>query len=96
METTPIQTEKLLTAQQRGTAIRLFARVIVQPCEELAFHTHQGDAEAYYILSGTGLYTDGVTERTVAANDVTFCPDGGSHGIRCISAEPLVFLALIY
>lgn len=96
METPSIQTEKLLTAQQRGTAIRLFARVTVQPGEELAFHTHRGDAEAYYILSGTGLYTDGTAERTVAANDVTFCPDGGSHGIRCVGTEPLVFLALIY
>lgn len=91
-----IQTEKLLNAAQRSGQIRLFARVTIQPGETLEYHTHQGDREAYYILSGIGLYTDEAGDRTVCAGEVTFCPDGGSHGIRCAGAEPLVFLALIY
>lgn len=78
-----------------GEACGLFAQLTVAPHSELPSHQHVGEAEVYYILSGTATYNDNGTECEVSAGAVTFCDDGQSHGLVNNSDEPVVLIALI-
>ena len=61
----------------------------------LAYHTHEGEGEAYHILQGKGLYNDNGTKYEVHPGDTTFTCDGAGHAIENIGDEDLVFMALI-
>lgn len=85
----------LIDPASMGETCRLFAQLTVAPHSELPTHQHVGEAEVYYILSGTGTYNDNGTECEVSAGAVTFCDDGQSHGLVNSSDEPVVLIALI-
>ncbi len=74
---------------------RLFNHCVLHPGEGIGVHPHTKEFEVYYILSGTGLYTDNGTEVTVGPGDVTICPSGESHGMVNNGTEDLAFIALI-
>lgn len=74
---------------------RLFARNAVPPGASIGVHRHEGDSEAYYILSGRGRYTDDGRTFEVQAGDLAVVDDGHLHGIENIGDEPLEFIALI-
>ncbi len=84
-----------LLAPEEIVGGRMFARATLKPSAALAAHTHRGESETYYILSGCGEYTDDGKTYPVEAGDVLVCPDGGTHGLRNTGASPLVFIALI-
>ena len=73
----------------------LYAEVTIAPGSSLGYHTHHGESETYYIVSGEGEYNDNGTVRTVKAGDMTFTPDGCGHGLKPTGSEPIVFMALI-
>lgn len=75
--------------------VRMYARAVLSPGGEVYYHTHEGESESYYILSGEGIYNDNGIESKVSAGDITFTPSGGAHGIRNEGTEELHFLALI-
>lgn len=79
----------------RNDKLRTFALARLKPQEEVEFHEHKGEAEYYYILSGTGLYTDNKSEIDVNPGTVTFTPSGSGHGIKNTGSEMLEFIALI-
>ena len=68
---------------------------MLQPGCELGWHVHKGDCETYYILSGEGEYSDNGVLRTVKPGDVTWTPDGSSHGVENKGDTELTFMALI-
>ncbi len=74
---------------------RLFARITVNPGCSIGYHIHDKDSELFYILSGTGAYTDGEKVKIVSAGDVTICPCGTGHGIACLGDEPVELVAVI-
>ncbi len=74
---------------------RVFAHTTVHPGSAIGYHVHQGDSETYYILSGTGRYSDNGTEVMVHAGDVTYTAPGKGHGIEAVGEEPLELIALI-
>ncbi len=74
---------------------RMFNRVVLVPGASVGYHKHEGDFEAYYILSGTGTYNDNGTESIVNAGDVTICNEGESHSLKNTGTENLEFIALI-
>ena len=74
---------------------RLFARITLVPGSGIGYHTHDTDAELFYILKGTGEYSDNGTVRTVKAGDVTICPTGTGHSIANHSDEVLELIAVI-
>ncbi|MDO4805574.1 MAG: cupin domain-containing protein, partial [Lachnospiraceae bacterium] len=49
---------------------RVFAHTTVYPGSKLGLHMHQGDAETYYIMSGSGKYNDNGTIVDVHPGDV--------------------------
>ncbi|MFZ5944630.1 MAG: cupin domain-containing protein [Bacillota bacterium] len=74
---------------------RLFAKNTLKPGCSIGFHKHEGDSEAYYILSGEGLVNDNGTIKTVSAGDLIFTPEGESHSIENNGNQDLEFIALI-
>ena len=88
--------EKLLDMSQMKDRANLYARVIVPPGSSVGYHEHHGDEEAYYILSGEGVYDDNhASVRTLKAGDLTWTPDGCGHSIENKGTEDLVFMALV-
>ncbi len=88
--------EKLLNDAQMNGKCGLYARVTLPPGAVLGYHEHHGNAEAYFILAGEGVYDDNGTKRKVKAGEVTWTPDGAGHGLsNADGAEDLVFMALI-
>ena len=73
----------------------LFARITLHPGCAVPVHQHLGNNETYYLLKGEGEYTDEDKKVAVKAGDVTFCADGGTHGLLNTGKEDLVFIALI-
>ena len=47
-------TEKLLEGERLSGKVTLFAKVTILPGDELPYHEHHGETEAYHILSGAG------------------------------------------
>ena len=90
-----ISVESLISEEEMGKGIRVFAKVTVKQFCEIGHHEHHGETEAYYILSGAGLYEDNGKAIPVEAGDVVYCNDGDGHGIKNADEEDLVFIALV-
>ena len=73
----------------------LYAHVTLEPGCTLGVHGHTGETETYYLLSGEGVYHDNDKSYPVKAGDVTFCEDGGTHGLDNTGDTELTFMALI-
>jgi quercetin dioxygenase-like cupin family protein len=71
------------------------AEVTLLPGTKVGYHQHVGDSEAYYIVSGQGIYQDNDKEYEVSANSVTIAYDGDSHGLINNGTYPLIFIAVI-
>ena len=74
---------------------RLFARLLLNPGCSIGYHVHENDSELFYIIRGTGEYSDNGEIRTVKAGDVTVCPAGTGHGIANRTDEILELIAVI-
>lgn len=87
--------ESLLGEKELNGKCGLFSRVTLGRGCELGYHTHHGETETYYILSGRGVYDDNGVKLSVKAGDVLFCRDGCGHAIINDGKEILDFIALI-
>lgn len=62
----------------------------------IGLHAHADNEDAYLILSGKGIFTDGDGNSwVVKAGDMTIARPGQSHGLANLFAEDLVFLDII-
>ena len=75
---------------------RLFAKSTLTPGSSIGPHTHKGDFETYYILSGKALVTDndGLGHR-LEAGDVMYTRNGESHSIENCGDVNLEYIAII-
>lgn len=83
------------TAEELGVHGRKFGYSMLPPGASIGNHTHSGDSETYYIISGCGTYNDNGTIVKVGPGDVMHCADGETHGIENTGSLPLEFIALI-
>jgi len=90
-----VSIEDLLEKEQLGGHCKFFAQVTLKPSCEVGHHEHHDEVEAYYILSGNGMYDDNGRAVAVEPGDVVFCKDGDGHGIKNTGTCDLVFIALI-
>lgn len=74
---------------------RFYSHVTLPVGAKVPTHAHHGEYEIYDILSGTGTYNDNGTLVPVGPGDVTYCPDGESHGLDNTGDTPLEFVAFI-
>lgn len=79
----------------KNEKVRMFGFAELLPGEEIKYHTHEGESETYYILSGRGLYNDSGVECEILPGSVTFTPSGSGHGMKNTGDENLNFIALI-
>ena len=75
--------------------VSLFSHARLTPGEEVAYHTHEGEFEIYYILTGCGIYNDNGQEVAVKPGAVTHTPTGCGHSLKNTGSETLEFIALI-
>jgi len=75
--------------------LRLFARFLIKKGCSIGPHSHNGEVEYYYILSGQGIVTEDDGERTVNPGDVVITGWGQGHSIRNEKDEDLEFVAVI-
>lgn len=87
--------KRLLDDTELNGKCGLYAQVTIPPGCSLGIHEHKGESETYYILSGRGTYHDNGTDRPIGPGDVTFTPDGCTHGLDNTGNEDIVFMALI-
>ena len=90
-----VHMEQILSAEEMMGKARLFNRVTLRPDCSIGTHTHRGDNECYFILSGTGTYQEDGVEKTVEPGSITYTRDGHSHSLKNTGEEDLVFIALI-
>ena len=74
---------------------RMFSRLTLRPGCSIGYHVHEKDSELFYIIKGTGIYSDNGEEKTVTEGDVTLCPAGTGHGIANNSDSVLEIIAVI-
>lgn len=75
--------------------VTMFNRVTLAPGASIGYHTHTDDEEYYYILSGTGEYSDNGHLAILSAGDATVTSGGEGHSLRNIGDEELDLLAVI-
>lgn len=86
---------KDLTLGRKPVNLRMFSEMILLKGCSIGTHTHAGDGEIIYILSGEGIYFDGNAESPVRAGDALVCCSGESHALRNERDMPLKYLACI-
>ncbi len=86
---------EILGTGELGGHGSMYAYITLEPGVSIGYHQHVGDSEAYFILSGTGLYSDNGNPVTIGPGDMTWCPDGEHHGLENNGTEPIVMIALI-
>ncbi len=74
---------------------RLFATLRFPAGASIGRHTHEGEAECYYVLSGVGAYEDNGEWTTLGPGDMARTPSGEHHCLKNEGSEDLVVLALI-
>ena len=73
----------------------LLAEVVLEPGATVGYHWHHGEGELYYILTGSGEYTEDGVMTPVSAGMATYVYDGHAHGLVNTGGEPLKFVAVI-
>lgn len=90
-----IMTKLLSGAEEMNGKGRMFNLMTLKPGRTIGEHTHEGDSEVFYFLSGEGVYNDNGTLVTVKPGDVALCKSGELHSLANNGTEDLVFVALI-
>lgn len=66
----------------------------IEPGGEIVPHTHEGQTETFYILSGDVVCTRGKEEIPLSAGCCVVAPPGLRHGLKNTGEEPVELLAL--
>lgn len=74
---------------------RVFSKVVIHTGNSIGVHKHEGEFEAFYVLSGVATVTDGDEVITLTAGDMHMCDNGFMHGVKNNEKEDLELLALI-
>lgn len=85
----------LLEGDQLHGKLTYTSCITLEPGCSIGVHTHSGDSEMYFIIEGTGAYTDNDETYAIQPGDVLFCRDGETHGIVNDGSGPLRFVALM-
>lgn len=85
----------LFTPEEFKASVRLCATCTIPPGAGIGRHEHTGEDEVYFVLRGSGLLDDGVTQTRVSAGDAVLTGHGESHAIYNDGDEPLELTAYI-
>lgn len=91
----PALMEYWLAGDELSPNSNMMATVTLEPGSSVGIHPHEGEAEIYRIISGTGIYNDNGTPTEVGEGFVTICYNSEQHGLENTGDVPLVFDAVI-
>ncbi len=74
---------------------RFFKVMAFAPCASIGEHAHKDNIALYIVLAGHGIALDDGIAKGIAAGDVLYTTDGGSHGIQDAGNGDLVVLACV-
>ena len=86
----------VLEKEETGGRTDLFTIFTILPGCTIGLHTHDTNAEVYYLLSGEIVVNQDGQEHTVSAGGVVFTSDGSSHSVENRSDKPAEMLAIIF
>lgn len=78
-----------------GSAIKSVGLVRLEPGASVGAHSHNGDEDFYYCISGTGIVVDNGVEHPFTPGTLQITRDGGTQAIRNTSETELVFLGAL-
>ena len=87
--------KRTLAPAQSDMHLRLLGRFTIKKGCSIGKHTHDGEVEYYYILTGQGIVTEDNGESVVNPGDVVVTGWGQSHSIRNECDKDLEFVAVI-
>lgn len=67
----------------------------LKPDASSGYHTHEGNCEIVYIVSGKGHFNYDGKDEAVCAGDVHYCPMGHSHAMFNDGDDDLVYFAIV-
>lgn len=74
---------------------RFFKVMAFAPGASIGEHPHSGNIALYIVLAGHGIALDDGIAKDIAAGDVLYTTDGGTHGIRDAGNGDLIVLACV-
>lgn len=78
-----------------GSSIKSVGVVRLEPGASVGEHSHQGDEDFYYCISGTGVVVDNGAEHPFTPGTLQITRDGESQAIRNTGETELVFLGAL-
>ncbi len=78
-----------------GSTIKSVGIVRLEPGASVGDHSHQGDEDFYYCISGTGIVVDNGIEHPFTPGTLQITRDGESQAIRNTGETELVFLGAL-
>ena len=100
------QIEEKVIPKMRGGEGEMITRMFVNedtkimrgrltPGSTIGLHTHEGDSEMIFILSGAGKVLCDVEYEPLSAGSVHYCPKGHEHSLINDSDSDLTFFAVV-
>ena len=68
----------------------------IEPGRTIGLHSHDTNAEVYYVLEGEMVVVQDGEEHLVRAGDVVFTADGHSHSVENRSDRAVKMLEIIF
>lgn len=90
-----IMKEQTLTPAEMLDKALMFNRIILPVGSSIKEHSHNPEAEIYYILEGEVEVTDNGAKAILHGGDVVFTGGGDTHSIKNIGTTDAVFMAVI-
>lgn len=81
--------------EEMKSSCRMFSRITLKPGCSVGRHSHTGEEEIFYILSGRAKAWDNGEWVELGPGDATICRSGEEHSMECLGDEPCVYLAVI-
>lgn len=78
-----------------GSAIKSVGIVRLEPGASVGEHSHRGEEDFYYCLSGTGVVVDNGVEHSFTPGTLQITRSGESQAIRNTGETELVFLGAL-
>ncbi len=87
--------QEFLSASESFGTGRLFSKSVLPSGASIGAHSHDGEFEVYYVLSGVADVNDDGKVYHLQAGDMHLCPSGHSHSIKNNTPEDLEVIMLI-
>lgn len=85
----------LVTKEELFDHAKSLGYAVLKPNSSVGDHSHFGESEIFYILSGNPEYHDDDKVLTLNPGDVAICEDGHSHGIVNNTENDVVYIATV-